>query len=390
MPVVAAGVHPPVVPRAVLEPRRLLDRKRVHVRAKPHRARRVAGTKRPDHAGAADAAVDLEPEFLEPLRHQVGRAVLLEAELGVGVNVAPPGGHLVVERADAIDCGHGSDSSIAGEAVPRTDKACAAPLSTRGAPARRTLRSLVPSRRILFSELSQRDHSGVVADTFRRYTGRAAYLGSVTTITCLSGTGSAPPVSRSVAERVAGARRHHRIDVEHRLAGGPGQDRRVGIALGADSCGPSQNGHRPLASRRPDLWRRLQKPALAAVAEPGRPVSDRRPPVDARRRCGSRDPTNIDVFPILPTGAGQRSVVREEATRGSPLSPVPVAIAVWLRHCRRRGPARALELAFRTAARTIGRMTRRRQSASAPQTRAGGARRRDPVLRIRPRSGCAA
>ena len=55
VPVVPAGVHPPVVPRSVREPRRLLDRQRVHVRPKPHRARRVADPKRPDDPGAPDA-----------------------------------------------------------------------------------------------------------------------------------------------------------------------------------------------------------------------------------------------------------------------------------------------------------------------------------------------
>ena len=113
VPVVPAGVHPPIVPGAVLEPRRLLDGKRVHVCPQPHRAGRVAGPERPHDAGPPDAPVDLAPELLEALRDEIRGPVLLESELGVGVDVAPPGGHLVVERADAIDCGHVQVSSFA-------------------------------------------------------------------------------------------------------------------------------------------------------------------------------------------------------------------------------------------------------------------------------------
>ena len=45
----------------------------------------------------------LDPPGLEPLGDEVGGAVLLEAEFRMGVEVAPPGGQLVLEGADVLD-----------------------------------------------------------------------------------------------------------------------------------------------------------------------------------------------------------------------------------------------------------------------------------------------
>jgi hypothetical protein len=107
VPVVAAGVHAPVVARAMVEAVGLEDGQRIHVGAQPDRAVRVADAQHADHAGLADPAMHLDAELGELRRDQVGRALLLEAELGMGVDVAPPGGQLVVELLDARDHGHG-------------------------------------------------------------------------------------------------------------------------------------------------------------------------------------------------------------------------------------------------------------------------------------------
>ncbi len=56
-----------------------------------------------DHAGAAHARVHLDAETGELLGHQGRGAGLLEAELGTGVDVAPPGLHLAVAFLDEGD-----------------------------------------------------------------------------------------------------------------------------------------------------------------------------------------------------------------------------------------------------------------------------------------------
>jgi hypothetical protein len=50
--------------------------------------------------------MDFEPEGREHPGDDLRRAVLLERGLRMGVDVAPPGGHLAVQLADAIDDRH--------------------------------------------------------------------------------------------------------------------------------------------------------------------------------------------------------------------------------------------------------------------------------------------
>ena len=102
----AAGVHPAVVLRAVLESVGLADRQAVHVGPEPDRARRVADPQPADQPGLADAAMHLDAELGELAGHQVGGALLFEAELGVGMDVAAPAGQLVVKLADRIEQRH--------------------------------------------------------------------------------------------------------------------------------------------------------------------------------------------------------------------------------------------------------------------------------------------
>ena len=87
----------PGVARAVRERVRLPDRQRVHVGAQPEASSRGPAPQHADHAGFSDAAVHLDAERLEPRRDQLGGAFLLEAELRVRVDVAPPFAHLVVQ-----------------------------------------------------------------------------------------------------------------------------------------------------------------------------------------------------------------------------------------------------------------------------------------------------
>ena len=105
--VVAAGVHAAVHGRFVRELVALGDRQRVHVGAQADRAQAAAAAHHADHAGAADAAVGLDAERLKVARDQLGGAVLLEGELGVGVDVAADRGQLALQGADAFDEAHG-------------------------------------------------------------------------------------------------------------------------------------------------------------------------------------------------------------------------------------------------------------------------------------------
>jgi hypothetical protein len=86
-------MHAPGMARLVREGVCLLDRQRIHVGTQPDRARRVADLEPADEAGLADAAMDLAAEGLELLGDEVGGALLLEAQLRMRMDVAPPGRH---------------------------------------------------------------------------------------------------------------------------------------------------------------------------------------------------------------------------------------------------------------------------------------------------------
>ena len=101
VPVVAAGVHLAGVARLVGQVGGLLDRQRVHVGAQAD-GRAVAGLQHPDHSRLADVAMHGAAEFGELAGDELGGAVLLEAELGMRMQVLPPRRHLVVKRAYAI------------------------------------------------------------------------------------------------------------------------------------------------------------------------------------------------------------------------------------------------------------------------------------------------
>jgi hypothetical protein len=92
--VMAAGMHAALVLAAMIEGIVLVHRQRVHVGAQPNGARIVADPDGADDAGLADAGRDLAAPFLELLGHDLRRPLLLEAELGMGVDVTPDGGEL--------------------------------------------------------------------------------------------------------------------------------------------------------------------------------------------------------------------------------------------------------------------------------------------------------
>ena len=87
-----------------------MDRQGVHIGPQTHRADGVAGSQSADDAGLADTAEDLAAKLRELRRHQIGGALLLKAEFGVSVNIAPPIGQIVMNFGDSLDQLHDGSS----------------------------------------------------------------------------------------------------------------------------------------------------------------------------------------------------------------------------------------------------------------------------------------
>jgi len=110
--IVAAGVHDAVVERLVLDIVLLVDRERVHVGAQQDDLSRPFSA--PDQAGEPsrrDAGLDLlDPDGAEALLDEAGGLDLLEAELGVLVQVPPVGDNAGQDLVDIVahtGTGHG-------------------------------------------------------------------------------------------------------------------------------------------------------------------------------------------------------------------------------------------------------------------------------------------
>ena len=104
--VMAASMHLAVVCRAVREIVLLVEKQRVHVRPQTDRSVARPALQRADDAGAGEAAVDLETEPAEPLGDQVGGPILGERGLGMGMDIAPPGGQFGAHLLDLSRHGH--------------------------------------------------------------------------------------------------------------------------------------------------------------------------------------------------------------------------------------------------------------------------------------------
>src|SRR6266850_4580380 len=120
--VVAAGVHPPVMTRTIVEAVGLMDRQGVHIGPQADRARRIAGSQPADDPRLADTTIDLAAKLGELRRHHIGSALLLEAEFRMSVNVAPPARQVVVNLRNAVNDLHirSSDGHNLSELLPPT------------------------------------------------------------------------------------------------------------------------------------------------------------------------------------------------------------------------------------------------------------------------------
>ena len=111
VPVMAAGMHQPVMGRAVREIVVLLHRQAVHIGSEPDRAQRIAAPDRADNTGLGKPAMHLAAIFGELLRDDIAGPLLGEAELGMGVDVAADLGQLVEIIEDFGDDRHGGSGT---------------------------------------------------------------------------------------------------------------------------------------------------------------------------------------------------------------------------------------------------------------------------------------
>ncbi len=117
VPVVAAGVHPALVPGGVGDAGFFVDVQRIEVGAQPNGARRRAVAQHPDDAGPGQARMDLEPEAAQLVRHERAGRGLLERGFGMRVDVVAPVAHGGIERGDFGQDVHGSAARVSGASI---------------------------------------------------------------------------------------------------------------------------------------------------------------------------------------------------------------------------------------------------------------------------------
>ena len=106
----AAGVHPAGVPAGVRESVEFLHRQRVHVGAQAHAApagAAVASLHDADDAGHSHAPVNGNAPFGQLLRHPLGGANFLKAQLGMGMQITAKGRHVGGVAGKGLDEVHG-------------------------------------------------------------------------------------------------------------------------------------------------------------------------------------------------------------------------------------------------------------------------------------------
>ena len=107
VPVMAAGMHAARDAAGIVLAGPLDDGQRVHVGPQPDGLARPAPPDDADDAGTADARRHLiDAEAPEQLGDFAGGAVHVVLQLGVPVEVAPPGNDLGMELRDAVEDGH--------------------------------------------------------------------------------------------------------------------------------------------------------------------------------------------------------------------------------------------------------------------------------------------
>ena len=109
MAVMAAGVHLAGHGRGMGGARGLDNRQGIHVGAQADGGARTLTVDEGDDAGSGDAFVNLvHPDLAQAVRDEGGGLDAVKAQLGVGMQVAPPGLHFRAIRGDTIEDGHGT------------------------------------------------------------------------------------------------------------------------------------------------------------------------------------------------------------------------------------------------------------------------------------------
>jgi hypothetical protein len=107
MTVMTAGVHRSGVGRPMGEVVGFANGQGVHVGAQRDRGS-VAGDEGADDAGPGQSPMDRDAEFGKMLGDERRRQTLLERQFGIGMQMPPPGGHLLVLFGDPFDDRQGS------------------------------------------------------------------------------------------------------------------------------------------------------------------------------------------------------------------------------------------------------------------------------------------
>ena len=123
--VVAARMHAALVRAAMVEGVELVHRQRIHVGAQADGAWIVADPDGADDTGLADAGRHFQAPLLQLLGHDGAGPLFLEAQFGMGMNVAPDGGQLVSEGGDlGLDVHGGEDSNRKAVITRRNSAPC--------------------------------------------------------------------------------------------------------------------------------------------------------------------------------------------------------------------------------------------------------------------------
>ncbi len=136
--VMAAGMHLARHRRFVRQAGFLLERQRVHVGAQPDDLfAGLAAADDADDAGPADAGYDfVAAKALQKVRHRARRAVHVELQLRMGVNIPPPAGDFLVKVGDTIDDRHRNTSSLTGVSAQEPNLAKTRSLAEKSCKAR--------------------------------------------------------------------------------------------------------------------------------------------------------------------------------------------------------------------------------------------------------------
>ena len=108
VPVMAAGVHLARMGRGIVNTCLFHDRQRVEIRTQAHSAPCASAVNNCHDARLRDAGVDLvHAELLQPLLDERRGLGAVKAQLGDGMQMLAPGGHIGGKIRNAVEDGHG-------------------------------------------------------------------------------------------------------------------------------------------------------------------------------------------------------------------------------------------------------------------------------------------